>query len=327
MSKKEKKKFTFHINIHVILISLIVIIFGISAFRLYKWNQGEELEIDPTVDTSEFDVEALDSIMPLPSSKQEGHTYDDELSILFLGDSNVAALPDKEDSFPNMVSALTGATVYNCAFPNSTLAAKNSNFTEADEPSDAFSLPYITEAICSGDFSLQTIIVEEYRSDGVTSQTALKTLMDLDYNSIDVLCIAYSAFDYLMQRGVDNPNDPYEICTVTGALRTAIESFQKTYPFIRIIVMSPTYVYVQQEDGTIIESGTTNFGHGVLSHYLLKEIDVCTEMAVSIVDNFYGTINQDNYSQYLYENEEYYNEAGRAKLAERFVYALNKYSN
>lgn len=327
MNDKEKKKFEFHINIHIILISLIVVMLGISAFKLFKWNQGETLDIDPMADTSEFDVEALDSIMPLPSSKQEGHTYDDEMSILFLGDSRIAALPDKEDSFPNIVSAMTGATVYNCAFPSCSMAAKNSNFTEADEPDDAFALPYIAKAICSGDFSLQTDIAEAYRSDGITSQTALDTLINLDYNTIDVLCIAYSATDYLKQRGVENPDDPYEICTVTGALRTAIEEFQKTYPFIRIIVMSPTYVYVQEEDGSVIESGTTNFGHGALSHYLLKEIDVCTEMAVSIVDNFYGTINQDNYTQYLYEGEANYNEAGRAKLAERFVYALNKYSN
>lgn len=326
MSNRKKKKSKFQINIHVILISLIVILLGISAYRLYRWNKGETLEIDPTADTSEFDVEALDSIMPLPASKQEGHTYDDELSILFLGDSNIAALPDKEDSFPNIVSAMTDATVYNCAFPDCTLAAKNSNFSEADYPDDAFSLPYLAKSICSGDFSLQTSIAGDYRYDGITTMTALDTLINLDYNKIDVLCIAYSASDYLLQRGVDNPEDPYEICTVTGALRTAISEFQEAYPFIRIIVMSPAYVCIQQEDGTMVESGTTNFGHGVLSHYLLKEIDVCTEMAVSIVDNFYGTINQDNYTQYYHEGEAHYNQDGRIKLAERFVYALNKYS-
>ena len=325
MNNSEKKKFHFHINIHVILISLIVILLGISAFRLYKWNQGEQIYVDPNADTSQFDVEALDSIMPLPPAKQAGHTYDDELSILFLGDFNIAAMPDKEDSFPNLVASLTGATVYNGAFPNCSLAAKNLNFTESDEPSDAFSLPYIAEAICSGDFSLQTSIIEAYRSDGITSQAALKTLKDVDYNSIDVLCIAYSATDYLFQRGVENPEDPYEICTYTGALRTAIEKIQQTYPFMRIIVMSPCYVYVTNEDGSVIESGTTNFGHGALPHYLLKEIDVCTELAVSIVDNFYGTINQDNYKEYYSDDPYYSSEVGRKKMAERFSEALMKY--
>ena len=325
MDNSGKKKFHFHINIHVILISLIVILLGTSAFRLYSWNKGEQIYVDPNADTSQFDVEALDSIMPLPPAKQAGHTYDDELSILFLGDSNIASTPDKEDSFPNLVASLTDATVYNCAFPSSSLAAKNSNFTEADEPDDAFSLPYLAQAICSGDFSLQSSIAADYRSDGITSQTALQTLIDLDYNTIDVLCIAYSPRDYIEKRGVENPEDPYEICTYTGALRTAIEKFQATYPFIRIIVMSPYYVNVVGEDGTVIESGTTNFGHGALPHYLLKQIDVCTELAVSIVDNFYGTINQDNYQEYLHEGEYYCNEAGRKKLAERFTEALMKY--
>lgn len=325
MRNSEKERMHLHVNIHVILISLIVLLLGISAFRLYIWNKGEEIYVDPNADTSQFDVEALDSIMPLPPAKQANHTYDDELSILFLGDSNVAATPDKDNSFPAFVSALTGATIYNGAFPNSTLAAKNKNFTEADEPSDAFSLPYIVHAICSGDFSLQTSIVEEYRYDGITSQTALETLKCVDYNAIDVLCINYSCGDYLQQRGVENPEDPYEICTFTGALRTAIEEFQATYPFIRIIVMSPSYAYVVNEDGSVVESGTTNFGHGALPHYLLKEIDVCTELAVSIVDNFYGTINQDNYKEYLHEGEYIYNEQGRKRLAERFVEALIKY--
>lgn len=325
MRDSAKKENHFHINIHVILISLIVLLLGISVFRLYRWNKGEKIYVDPNADTSQFDVEALDSIMPLPPSKQEGHSYDDEMRVLFLGDSNIAATPDKEDSFSNVVSSMTGATVYNCAFPNSTLSAKNKNFTEVDEPSDAFSLPYLADAICSGDFSLQTSIMEAYRSDGITSQIALQTLKDLDYNTIDVLCIAYCATDYIYQRGVENPEDPYEICTYTGALRTAIEKFQATYPFIRIIVMSPYYINVVAEDGTVIESGTTNFGHGALPHYLLKEIDVCTELSVSIVDNFYGTINQDNYKEYLHEGEYFCNTAGRGKLAERFTEALLKY--
>ena len=325
MNNSEKKKFHFHINIHVILISLIVILLGVSAFRLYSWNKGEEIYVDPNADTSQFDVEALDSIMPLPPAKQAGHTYDDELSILFLGDSNIAATPDKENSFPNMVASLTGATVYNGAFPSSSLAAKNLNFTEADEPDDAFSLPYLAQAICSGDFSLQSSIAEAYRSDGITSQTALQTLINLDYSTIDVLCIAYSPRDYIKQRGVENPEDPNEICTYTGALRTTIEAFQETYPFIRIIVMSPYYVNLVEEDGTVIESGTTNFGHGALPHYLLKQIDVCTELSVSIVDNFYGTINQDNYQEYIHENDYTCNEAGRQRLAERFTEALLKY--
>lgn len=324
MSKNSKH--SFHINIHMILITLIVIIFGISAFRLYQWNKGERIEIDPEADTSQFDVEALDSIMPLPLSKQEGHTYDDELSILFLGNEMVAALPDKEESVPNQVAAMTGATVYNCGFTECTLTAKNLNFIEKNCPSDAFSLPYLVDSICTGDFSLQNSIVEKHREESKISQNALSIMQSIDYNSIDVICIAYDATDYLEQRGVENPDDPHEICTYTGALRTSIEKLQATYPFIRIIVMSPTYVSVLTEDGFEIESGTFNFGHGVLSHYLLKEIDVCTELAVSVVDNFYGTINQDNYTEYLYEGEQFLNSAGKTKIAERFVYALEKYT-
>ena len=40
MRDSAKKENHFHINIHVILISLIVLLLGISVFRLYRWNKG-----------------------------------------------------------------------------------------------------------------------------------------------------------------------------------------------------------------------------------------------------------------------------------------------
>ena len=74
------------INIHVILLAAIVLVIGFSAFRLYQWNKGEVLEYDPNQDTSEFDVEALDSIIPLAPDKLEGYEDDGVTTILCLGD-------------------------------------------------------------------------------------------------------------------------------------------------------------------------------------------------------------------------------------------------
>lgn len=65
-----KKKF--HLNLHIVLLSAIVIIIIICAYRLYKWDQGTESTYDPNFQTTEFDVEALDSIIPLAPDKLEG---------------------------------------------------------------------------------------------------------------------------------------------------------------------------------------------------------------------------------------------------------------
>lgn len=321
----KKKKRGFHLNIHIILIGLILIIFGIAVVKLMIWNKGETIEIDPDADTSEFDVEALDSIMPLPEQKRAGHVYDDETVILCLGNDPFSNNIE-EDGLAGQISDLTGATVYNGAFPNSTLSVKNEYYNESDERgiSDAFCLPYVVDAICSGDFSLQETIWERHRSDGFTSRKALDTLKMMDYNNLDVICIFYDYTDYNVLRPVEDPNAPLSIITYTGALRYSIQKLQETYPYARIIVMSHYYDTAEFEEGTVYDPGTMNMGNGTLVHYLLKQIDVCTELSVSIVDNFYGSINQDNYQQYV-EKWHQLNQDGIAVLAKRFADAFEMY--
>ena len=59
--------------IHIVFIALIVIIAGVSAFRLYRWNKGTrnpEADIEQ-VDPSEFDTETMDMILPMDGSLLE----------------------------------------------------------------------------------------------------------------------------------------------------------------------------------------------------------------------------------------------------------------
>ena len=60
--------------IHIVFIALIVIIAGVSAFRLYRWNKGTrnpEADIEQ-VDPSEFDTETMDMILPMDGSLRKG---------------------------------------------------------------------------------------------------------------------------------------------------------------------------------------------------------------------------------------------------------------
>lgn len=324
--KPAKPKKKFRLNIHVIMILLILIILGVAVVKLLQWNKGTQIEIDPEADTSEFDVEALDSIMPLPPSMKEGHEYDDTLEILCLGNEPFSA-DTGETGLAQRIAAQTGAVVYNGAFPASTLASKNLNFIEQNYPDDVFTLPYIAEAICSGDFSQMERIRNTYRPDGGTSAEAVDVLKNqVDYNSLDVICIMYDASDYTMQRSVENPLDPKERCSYAGALRYSVSLLQQAYPYVRIIVMSPYYCIGTYADGTNYDPGIVDMGNGDLTTYLLKEIEAAADVSVSILDNFYGSINQDNYKEYL-DSEGYYylNDTGKALLATRFAEAYNMY--
>lgn len=318
-----KKKRGFHLNIHVILLSLIVIIFSISAVKLAVWNKGERIEIDPNADTSEFDVEALDSIMPLPESMKGDHVYDDETTILLLGNRPFFSKRDETEGLASQIAALTGATVYNGALPNTTLAAKNLNFSEADYPSDAFSLPYIADCICDGDLSLQEYIRETYRSDGNGSRDALQTIKTVDYNNLDIICIFYDYTDYTSLRAIEDPMNEESIVTWNGALRYAVRKIQQTYPYIRIIVMSPYYNTAVFEEGTEYDPSIMNLGSGPLPNYIQHQVNTCADLSISFIDNYYGSIHVDNYQDYLEDGS--LTPAGSRLLAERFAEALNKY--
>ena len=59
-----------------------------------------------------------------------------------------------------------------------------------------------------------------------------------------------------------------------------------------------------------------DLGNGTLSHYLQLQLDVCMDYGVSFIDNYYGTINEDNYHDYMYDYI-HLNDEGRRLVASR----------
>lgn len=75
--------------VQLVIIGLILVIIGIAAYRLIRWNNGAYNHEDTVeqIDPSEFDVEVLDMIIPMESSRFEGHEDDGELTILCIGNN------------------------------------------------------------------------------------------------------------------------------------------------------------------------------------------------------------------------------------------------
>ena len=86
--------------------------------------------------------------------------------------------------------------------------------------------------------------------------------------------------------------------------------------------MSPTYAQAIDEEGNYLNGTITDMGNGTLNHYMIKESDVAMDCSVSFIDNYYGTINEDNYSEYMTDYM-HYNEKGREKLADRIADIIN----
>lgn len=302
------------INIHLILLAGIVLIVGIIAVRLYIWNRGTPSGYDPSIQTDAFDVEAMDNIIPLAPDRLEGHEDDGVTTILCLGDDPFS-LDQGEGGLAEQIAAKTGATVYNGAFTGTTMAAQYESYNDG-YILDAFSFSYVADALASGDFDLMKQAATYSYDEAFPKTTAM--LEGLDMNAVDIVCIMYDGSDYINKRPCDDPNAPESIITYTGALREGINAMQAAYPHIRFVVMSHTFCHTINEEGNFENGDRVDLGNGTLSHYLQKELDAASDCGASFIDNFYGSINEDNYLDYMTDYI-HLNDAGRELLARRFT--------
>ena len=324
--KSVRKKKKSRINFQVILLALIAIVFVTIAFKLLFWDkrvrQNTERENDTTLS---FDTEPLDSIVPLDSSDTSKKEKDDDLHILFLGNGSLADDKDSDDNIANIVQKKTGATVYNCAIPGSYMSMKNDTYKK-NFIYDAFSFYNLCTIFTVG--NTKTISWAERDLGGLPDDVkeSLDLLQSIDYSELDVLCIYYDGSDYLDQRpsyNIDKETDPTIFC---GALNAGLDLIQQTLPQVRVIVMSPTYVYAVDEDGNYTSSFTTEVLEEPMSNYIGLQSQTCMDHHVSFVDNFYGSVYEEIADDYLKDNI-LLNEKGHALLADRFLYALNRFND
>ncbi len=314
---KTKKKGSFLVNIQFILLGAIVLVIGFSVFRLYKWNKGTPSDYDPNYQTTDFDIEVMDNLIPLAPDKREGYVDDGVTTILCLGDDPFS-LELGENGLAAQIAKKTGATVYNGSFTGTTMAAQFASYNDG-YILDAFSFSYIAKSLASGDFDLMKTAAS-YSYDENFAKTA-QMLSELDMNTVDMICVMYDGSDYVNKRPCDDPNAPYAEITYTGALRSGVSAIQEAYPHIRIVVMSHTFCHSINEEGNFQNGDRVDLGHGTLSHYLQKERDATMDVGVSFIDNFYGSINEDNYLDYMTDYI-HFNDAGRELLAQRFTDCL-----
>lgn len=308
----------FRLNVHIVLIAAILIIGAVSAVKLIIWNIGTKSDYDPENLAEGYDIEALDTIIPQSEASLAALKDDGVTTILCLGNNPLTDETGK-NSFTSLLAGKTDATVYNGGFPNSTIGAKNSVYNP-NYPRDNFSLSYVAKSIASKDFS--SLEAAASLEEDKKYVQAVETLKSIDYSKVDIIVIMYDATDYLERIPSDNPNDPYELSTYTGGLRTAIESIQEAYPHIRLFVMSHTFAHSIDENGNYQNGGTADLGNGALPHYLVKEVDVAISYGVSIIDNYYGSVNEDNYMDYMTDYL-HLNDAGRELLAGRLAEVIN----
>lgn len=307
--------------IHLIVLGAIVVIAGIAIVRFSIWNKGKAITIDPDA-SSMYNVEVNDSIVFLTDKALADKTDDGVTQVLCLGDAPFSD-DTGESGLAGQISALSGVTTINASFPNSQVTCRNATYqTDTQENmDDVFNLFYVAYDISIGDFTnLETVAA--FHTDNPQYQAAIDALKSTDFSSLDYIAIMYDAADYENGMAMYNDQNADDLTCYVGSLSNALKLLKDKYPWISIVFLSPTYIEHDNGDGTYSDARTLNLGNGTLNQYWQYAYDTCADLGISFLDNYYGSINDSNYTEYLADDRFHINAAGRTKIADHFVYKV-----
>jgi len=307
--------------IHIALLGAIVLLVGIAAFRLISWNSGRDPEADiAQVDPSTFDVEVMDMIIPMDSSRLEGHEVNEQINILILG-NNPFSDDRSEEGLAGLIAKKCNAKVYDASFPDSSSAFKNYPI-DPNYPKDHFSLPSIANALLANNFKTLNSACQ-YMEDPSAYQVGIDALESVDMEKIDVIVIMYDSTDYNNGTPCTNEAVPEDVTAFTGGIAFFLNVVNQQWPHIRSIVMTPTYAQYKDEKGKLYSGTVKDIGNGPLPFYVQNEVAAVAGTGCSVIDNYFGTINEDNYKEYMIDHM-HYNSKGRELLADRVSEVINK---
>jgi lysophospholipase L1-like esterase len=143
----------------------------------------------------------------------------------------------------------------------------------------------------------------------------INTLSQIDFSALEILVIEHGTNDYSRGVSVDNEEDPFDVTTFGGALRTSLKLLREKYPELRIVVMSPIYCALGEEREK--KCYNTKYGDGgYLEEYVEKEKQIAEEFGVEWIDAYHNSgINESNEELYLHDGLHLSSE-GHKKLGE-----------
>ena len=323
----------------VMLLLLVLIIAGGIAILFYLRDSGALSNIQKDSDTSRLSGETkipeqkspFDLMAAAPEQAAGSAADDGETIIVALGNAPFSDDRDSDTGLANLITELSGATVYNCSVDGSYLCAESSVLSSDLTPMDAFNLYWLTTSFCQR--NNKYVYEDIFRSLGENmpsyGQTSYDLLQGIDFNKVDVIAIMYDASDYLAGHSVSGAVDSTDIRQASGNLGAAIELISQTYPHIRIIVMSPTYAQASGQDGDTVSSATgtaSSAADTALYGFVSAQYETALKYNVTFVDNYHGAITGGTAAEYLLDNL-HLGEQGREYVAERFVDALQYFTN
>lgn len=221
-------------------------------------------------------------------------------SIVFFGDSVIAGYTDST-SIPGVAAGLTGARSYNFGLGGGHAARRDEYHN---------SLRDYVNAFLQKDASLITF---EGGSAAEPFSASLTQYLEDAPQGPHCFVIQYGFNDYFDASPISR-EDPYDLNTFAGSLRSSIQALQEAFPDAAILLSTPTFT-------TYFGNGTEAKGEAghVFADYIDALLQVARETHVMLLDNYHQLdINEKNHAALLSDGC-HPNEAGRFIIAERIV--------
>lgn len=234
----------------LIILGIIALIVGIFGFKFGFWacsSKQYHYEADENINVEVSDSQ--DYYVAFDKALVEGRT-DDDTYILFMGDD---ILSYGETSIPSIVASSTGATVYNCTFPGSSYARDDENLS-LNTCDDVFSFISLATCIMADDYTMldyYKTYANIYKGNEEVFDSSIKEIESIDFNDVDIIFLCYGTHDYLKAHNTTSVYNPTSQEAMTGSLTLGMNAIHEKYPHIRFVVVSPTYCYYTEEDGSL----------------------------------------------------------------------------
>ena len=317
------------LNIHTVLLAVAVLFVAGIVYKVMTF--GEYVDLDEIFSDGPGEYsDTYDTILPLldESSNPVYKDYSQGATILAFGNAPFADDRGSEDNLVSLMQKETGTTIYNCSISGSLMTTVLNDLHADTAPWDVFNAYWLCNILAGSEKADKEYLEAlEFLGDEAPPEAkeVYDTLKSIDLDDVDAIVIMYDASDYLAGRPMSNPGNATDITTFAGNTEAIIEYLHYFAPNTRVIIMSPTYAFALEDDGTYISSDMKRYGQDVLSIYAILQYASCVSRSTTFVDNIYNTINEDNAEKYL-EDHLHLNLKGRKKVAERFAYALNYYN-
>ena len=228
-----------------------------------------------------------------------------QYDIVVLGDSIVGNEGYGNVSFTSYLGENLNKTAFKGGIGGTTMSRGVDNMWPSVS-SVEWCMVKMAEAICYDDWTnlLSTMNYADSFA-GINEQTlhyfavTMDTLSKIDFNKVEILILEYGTNDYNIGKVLDNVEDPYDVTTFGGALRKSLQMLQKTYPDLRIVIMSPLYSQLGADGER--KCYNTKYGDGAyLEEYVELERQIAEEFHVEWLDAFHNSgIWEDNCYEYL----------------------------